>query len=516
MEKLKPKLVWYIFENVLAATPRESKKEEKIRRAIKDWVQKRAKEDSITLSIREDSVGNILIKKPATEGMEFYPSLMLQAHLDMVCETNKPNGYDFDNKGIPLRIQKNGEWIDADGTTLGADNGIGVAIALALLFDKDEDYFHGPLEILLTIDEETGLTGAFGLDVEGLEIKSKLFINLDSEELGIITIGSAGGGQIIFEKEIKLIDPLDSEKYRFIELKVLGLLGGHSGGEIHLPRANANKLIARCLSAIIEKVQILLCNWNGPSKFNVITRESTAIFAVPIDKMKKFEEILVKETSVIRNYYQNPAKDLKQFEPEIRIEWKIVEREQAFSYNDTQSIIFTANAIPHGVIRYSPTITGLVETSLNFAIISIEEMKNKSQNKNLKIIFGLSARSNIDEELETFRRSLANLGVLGKWKVIKKPAYPAWTPIPTGSFLQMVKEVYESLMKKSIKIKAIHAGLEAGVIGSKIPDIQMVSVGPLIKGCHTPNERLKIADVGVIYKLLKIVMKKINSLHIPS
>ncbi|MHA1647974.1 MAG: M20/M25/M40 family metallo-hydrolase, partial [Promethearchaeota archaeon] len=203
LENLEPKLVWEIFEEVVSKTPHESKKEGKIREKIKEWVKNRAEKENISLTINEDAIGNVFIKLPASNGMESCQPVMLQAHMDMVCETDRPEGFDFDNESIPIRIQDNGEWIDADGTTLGADNGIGVAIALATLFDKNEDFKHGPLEILLTVDEETGLTGAFQLDEKKLEIQSKLLINLDSEDIGKITIGSAGGGDMLFEKTLE-------------------------------------------------------------------------------------------------------------------------------------------------------------------------------------------------------------------------------------------------------------------------------------------------------------------------
>ena len=500
LENLEPKLVWEIFEEVVSKTPHESKKEGKIREKIKEWVKNRAEKEEVSLSINEDAIGNIFIKLPASNGMESCQPVILQAHMDMVCETDRPEGFDFDNEPIPIRIQDNGEWVDADGTTLGADNGIGVAIALATLFDKSEDFKHGPLEILLTVDEETGLTGAFQLDVKKLEIQSKLLINLDSESIGKITIGSAGGGDILFEKNLEKFEDYSKTHENFIELTVSGLRGGHSGGDIHLPRANANKVIARMLSAVLQKMDIYLVQWNGGTKHNAITRKSSVQFGIPSGQIGEAELILSSEKESLFNYYQGLPES---FEPNMSIEWKVTEPKPYFSEKESNLIISTSNIVPSSVIRKSPVVEDLTETSNNLSIIKTEESK-------ISII--LSTRSAIGDELEATRLAIGQIGKLAKWRIIMHPSYPAWKPEPEKPFLKFIKAQIEEFFNRPAELEAVHGGLETGVIGNKIPGIQMVAIGPTIRNPHSPEEKLLIADVGIIYRLLKIMLKKLPSL----
>lgn len=500
LENLEPKLVWEIFEEVVAKTPHESKKEGKIREKIKQWVKNRAEKEEVSLLIDEDAIGNIFIKLPASNGMESCQPVILQAHMDMVCETDRPEGFDFDNEPIPIRIQDNGEWVDADGTTLGADNGIGVAIALATLFDKSEDFKHGPLEILLTVDEETGLTGAFQLDEKKLEIQSKLLINLDSESIGKITIGSAGGGDILFEKNLEKFEDYSKTHENFIELTVSGLRGGHSGGDIHLPRANANKIIARMLSAVLQKMEIYLVQWNGGTKHNAITRKSSVQFGIPSGQIGEAELILSSEKESLFNYYQGLPES---FEPNMSIEWKVTEPKPYFSEKESNLIISTANIVPSSVIRKSPVVEDLTETSNNLSIIKTEESK-------ISII--LSTRSAIGDELEATRLAIGQIGKLAEWKIIMHPSYPAWKPEPEKPFLKFIKAQIEEFFNRPAELEAVHGGLETGVIGDKIPGIQMVAIGPTIRNPHSPEEKLLIADVGTIYRLLKIMLKKLPSL----
>ena len=500
LENLEPKLVWEIFEEVVAKTPHESKKEGKIREKIKEWVKNRAEKEEVSLSINEDAIGNIFIKLPATKGMESCQPVILQGHMDMVCETDRPEGFDFDNEPIPIRIQDNGEWVDADGTTLGADNGIGVAIALATLFDKSEDFKHGPLEILLTVDEETGLTGAFQLDEKKLEIQSKLMINLDSEDIGKITIGSAGGGDMLFEKNLKKSEDYSKTHEHFIELTVSGLRGGHSGGDIHLPRANANKVIARMLSAVLQKAELYLVQWNGGTKHNAITRKSIVQFGIPSGQIGEVELILASEKESLFNYYQGSP---EMFEPTMSIEWKITEPKPYFSPKESNLIISTANIVPSSVIHKSPVVEDLTETSNNLSIIKTEESK-------ISII--LSTRSAIGDELKAARLAISQIGKLAEWNITMHPSYPAWKPEPESPFLKFFKAQYEEFLNGTVELEAVHGGLETGVIGDKIPGIQMVAIGPSIRNPHSPEEKLFIADVGVIYNLLKTVLKEIPTL----
>ncbi len=503
LERLEPRPVWEIFEKVLIATPRPSKKEDKIRKAITSWVREQSDKKGKRVIVREDKTGNLLISIPASPGMERWPSVLLQGHLDMVCETNRAGGYDFDNLPIPVKITADGEWVCADGTTLGSDNGIGVSLALALIIDEDSSFVHGPVEVLLTIDEETGLTGAFGMDLNTLGITSKLLINLDSELTGTITIGSAGGGDMIMEKKTpfsKIRAGLD-----FLSLEVSGLLGGHSGVDIHLPRANANKLVARLLSAVQHVAEVKLCSWNGGTKHNAITRESTAIFAVPKAKTDEVKSALEREAEAILSYYRSQVPNARVLEPGMTIKWQQTEAAPCLPAKESSRIINTANSVPHGYRNFSPEVPELVETSSNLAIV-------KTENASVSMV--ISARGNVDRELDAFRNSIADLAQLGGWAVDMKPAYPGWKPEPGSPFLSFVRKHYEAVSGAKVKIEAIHAGLECGIIGAQIPHIQMVSIGPTVKGAHTPDERVRIADVGVLYSLLKRVLGNLPELKL--
>ncbi|MDF1540074.1 MAG: beta-Ala-His dipeptidase, partial [Candidatus Thorarchaeota archaeon] len=488
------KLVWEIFEKVFTATPRESKKEEKIRAALKAWVKEKAKTSGINVSIKEDETGNILLKKAATPGMGNKPSILLQGHLDMVCVTDRKDGFDFDNEPIPILIQDNGEWVEADETTLGADNGIGMALGLALMFHPDVE--HGPLEVLATVDEETGLTGAFALDPKEMGIESKLLINIDSEDLGVITIGSAGGGDSVFTKQLSKDSQSD---YMFRTLTVRGLLGGHSGVDIHLPRGNANKMIARMLSALLKEIPVAIVEWNGGEKRNAIARSSTIIFGVPSSLSAKAEELLLKEKSELLIYYRGGEKPI---EPETKIDWSQVGSSESFTLDESKKIIQTIHMLPHGVIRFSPAVDGLVETSNNVAVLTTTDTGLRLQ---------MSTRSNLDTELTSTRRKIAIMGEVMRWNVEQDKAYPGWAPDPTNAFLKYVRETYEAAIGSEIVVEAIHAGLECGILGAGIPGLRMISIGPTIKNAHSPDEKLKIDTVGTVFDFLRSILKDLPS-----
>ena len=494
LESLEPRLVWEIFESVFAATPRESKKEEKIRAKLKAWIPDRAKSQGVDLQIAEDKAGNLLIKRAGSRGLESIPSLLFQGHMDMVCETDRKDGFDFNNNPIPVRIQDNGEWVDADGTTLGADNGVGVALALAILLDPAVK--SGPLELLITVDEETGLVGAFALEPKTMGISSKLLINIDSEKLGVITIGSAGGGDTTLTKSLQTKEV--TGRATFYELEITGLFGGHSGVDIHKHRANANKLAARMMSQLVKEMNVHLCEWNGGSKHNAITRESHVKFAVESDKANHAEEVLEKVASEVYSYYKMAAKGSKPLEPDISIKWNKIKPMHAFSLDESVRIISSVNVIPHGPLRFSPSVEGLVETSNNVAVI-------KTEGSTIQVI--LSTRSSVDTELEFFRAELADIAKLSGWEIVLHSMYPGWNPEPNSPFLKFIHEHYENATKTDVKIEAIHAGLECGIIGAKIPGIQMVSIGPTAENAHTPDERVKISDIPVLYTLLKSIVQ---------
>jgi len=496
LENLKPKIVWDIFENIVANTPRPSRHEERIREVIKDFILENSKSNNIDYQIYQDGVGNILIKKPATSGLESDPPILLQAHLDMVCETDKPEGFDFFNKGIPIRVQENDEWVDADGTTLGADDGIGVAFAIAILVDTSIES-HGPIEVLLTVNEEDGFDGATLLDPSKLSIESKLMINLDGGPLGEIVIGSVCGRRVRFSKKFTWKEYKESDDLEFYELLVHGLLSGHSGGDIHLPRANANKLVSRILSKIHQEIKIFVCKWQGGTKSNVIPAKSLIKFGIKVKNHEKFEELLNEEISSIDQYYEK-------FEPNLKIENKKVSPDNYLSNEDSRLLISTTHIIPHGVLKKSHIYEGFVESSNNLAIINTE---------NDKEIIWLYPRSIIRSELNSFCVSMKQLGELGCWRVFLRPVLPEWLPDLESKFLEYVKKQYDTLLEKPVKTNVIHGGLETGMISTRISGLQMVSLGPTVEGLHSPSEKLKIADVGVLYTLIKKLIENILKLN---
>jgi len=497
LEKLKPEIVWNIFEHVIAKTPRPSHHEEMIQNKIKSWLTEQSQIHDLDFTINEDSVGNLLIRKPATSGMESAPSLMLQAHVDMVCETDRAEGFDFMASGIPIRIQDNLEWVDADGTSLGADDGIGVAFALAALVDQSIEA-HGPIEILLTVNEEDGFDGATLLDPVALDIQSKLMINLDGGPLEEIVVGSVCGRTVRFSKKFNWIDYNERDEIEFYEISVQGLLSGHSGGVIHLPRANANKLVSRIVSKISQEMKIFVSKWQGGTKSNVIPAKSTIILGISLKNNQIFEELLNEEISSIVHYYEK-------FEPNMKINYKKTLPRKYLSEEDSKSLVSTINIIPHGVLKISSIYDKFIESSNNLAIINTEKENE---------IIWLYPRSMIRSELNSFCVSMKQLGVIGGWRVFLRPVLPEWLPDLESSFLQYVKTEYENLLKKEVKTTVIHGGLETGTINAKIQGLQMVSLGPTVEGLHSPSEKLKIADVGVLYTLIKNLVENIMKLNL--
>lgn len=500
LENLEPKIIWNIFENVIAKTPRCSKYEEKIREKIKDFITKSNKENKSDFVIFQDSVGNILIKKPGTTGRESEQPIMLQAHFDMVCETDRPEGFDFFNEGIPIRIQDNNEWIDADGTTLGADNGIGLAFALAILTDPSINS-HGPLEVLFTVNEEDGFDGATLLDPEALNIKSKLMINLDGGPVRTIVIGSVCGRRIRFSKNFSYISS-DAEKKKllFYELTCKGLLSGHSGEDIDLPRANAIKVLGRLLTILSQEIKLRICKWQGGTKGNVIPAHSSVIFGIKTKDQNVFKEIIDKEIESIKTYF-------KDFEPNIAIDYKSAPSADFLSIEDSLILISTIHLIPSGVLKKSHIYEGFVESSNNLAIINTEKRDE---------IIWLYPRSIIRSELDSFCASMKLLGKLGKWKVFLRPVLPEWLPDLESKFLKYVINQYEDIIEETPRCEVIHGGLETGMISTRIKNLQMVSLGPTLEALHSPSERLKIADVAIVYELLKNIvlnLAEINTLR---
>ena len=477
--QLEPSKVWYYFKEVLNI-PRPSKKEGK----IIDYLLKFGKDHGFeTLN---DEVGNVLIRKSATTGMENRKTVILQSHVDMVCEKNSDIVHDFEND--PIEAYIDGEWVTANGTTLGGDDGIGVAAELAIL-DSD-DIAHGPIECLFTIDEETGLTGAFGLQPGFL--KGEILLNLDSEDEGQLYIGCAGGQDTLawlpYEKEAIPTD------YQAVKVSVSGLKGGHSGDDIEKGRANANKLLNRFLWTYKEQFQMKLSTFDGGNLRNAIAREAYAVVMVPkgktaqlIAEAKGFEEMFQDE-------YHATEPGLKFMAVETDVPGSVIADE------DFSKLVNALYACPHGVIAMSQDIPDFVETSTNLASVKFQEKE---------ILITTSQRSSVESEKEDVTNMVVSVFNLAGARTKTSDGYPGWTPNPDSEIVDLTGKLYQKLFDQKPEVLAIHAGLECGLIGAKYPGMDMISFGPTIKGAHSPDERLEIASVKKFWDLTLEVLKNI-------
>jgi dipeptidase D len=476
IDNLEPKSVWKQFDEI-RKIPRCSKHEEKIREYIIDFAKKN------NFKFKVDKPGNVVISKPASTGMEGKPTVILQGHMDMVCEKNSELKFDFTKD--PIQLKLNGDILSADGTTLGADNGIGLAISLAILEDKIIK--HGPLEALYTIDEETGLTGAFAL--ESNMLSGKILLNLDSEDFGVITVGCAGGGDSKIELPIKK-QPIDGDLDSII-VKVSGLRGGHSGVDIHEQRGNAVKILARMLWKASDDNDFYINNLAGGDKHNAIPREAIAKISINKNDKDKFINTLKAEEKDI-------LEEIKPIDPNFKME---VQKNQDFKTTltkDSQNkILDLLHGLPHGVDKMSYDIPNLVETSTNLAKVSFNENN---------AIISLSTRSSIKSALQNLRDRIHAISDLSGAKVTEESAYPGWKPNLESNILKLSKKIFKDMYGKEPKVEAIHAGLECGIIGEKFPGMDMISIGPTIKYPHSPEEQLHVSTVNKFYKyLLKIL-----------
>lgn len=484
IEGLVPSLVWQRFYEI-SQVPRPSKSEEKIRTYLRNF----AVENS--LEFREDEIGNIVILVKATSGFENAPAIVIQSHVDMVCEKNKGTEHDFMNE--PIKLICVGEWIKADGTTLGADNGIGAAAALALA--TDDEFVHGPLELLFTVDEETGLTGANLLQKNF--ISGKTLLNLDTEEDGAFYVGCSGGMDTVGVLNIEYANIIS--KYNPYTIFVNGLKGGHSGINIADGRANAVKL----LSLILDKMNTLeyqLLFIQGGSKRNAIAREAEALILID-DKHESEMRELVNEFAI------ESSLEYKHTDPDLRVsiikkDRDSIKNQKAYSDSFRKKIINTLLAIPHGVISMNPTIPGLVETSTNLATVTVSSSE-------LKI--GTSQRSSIESAKRNIGCTVKSVFNLVGANVTVTDGYPGWQPNIDSNILKTAKSVYTKLFDKEPEIKAVHAGLECGILSDKFPGLDMISFGPTIEGAHSPDEKVKIDDVDKFYQLLKAILFKLAS-----
>jgi dipeptidase D len=476
---LKPERVWKFFYEI-TRIPRPSKKEEKIIAYLENFGKERR------LETIKDAVGNVVIRKPASPGYENKPWVCLQSHIDMVCEKSPTSSHDFEKDPLQLRIVDN--WVMATDTTLGADNGIGVAMSLAILDDKTLQ--HGPIEALFTVDEETGLTGAFALDPSML--KSKILINLDSEDEGVIFIGCAGGRDTVGKTNV-VYASLPSGLQAF-EIKIGGLKGGHSGDDINKGRANANKLLARILHAINHETTMYLCHIDGGNLRNAIPRDAMAIIAVPTNSKEKIHQII----HTYQGYFSN---EYKVTDPEIKV--SVAETSlpaQAIETSLKETIIRLLLGLPHGVLAFSQDIPDFVETSTNLASIKI---------KDNEVVIATSQRSSLESAKLYANQMVASVFGLAGFKYEHSDGYPGWTPNPKSALLKIAADVYEELYNKKANVRAIHAGLECGLFSEKIPGMDMISIGPTMRGVHSPEEKLYIPSVENVYKWVIEILKRL-------
>ncbi|MDP2915760.1 MAG: aminoacyl-histidine dipeptidase [Candidatus Aminicenantes bacterium] len=476
---LKPAHLWKHFEQILRI-PHCSGCE----KGLADYIGAQAK--GLGLSWKKDKAGNVIVRRPASPGHENAETVIFQGHLDMVCEKNSDIKHDFGKDPIEAEI-KNG-WIHARGTTLGADNGIGAAACLAIM--EDASLVHGPLEFLFTVDEETGLNGARGLEPGAL--KGKNLINLDSEEEGTFTIGCAGGAESEITFPIKRKTSRMKTAYR---LKIGGLRGGHSGLDINQGRANALKLMARILWQAGPKFPLELIRIEGGNKHNAIPREAWADFLMDPAKMKSFKAFLEKSAADIKAEYGSVEKEFGYALDELKLK-----KNDPMTGASQAGLIEFLLACPHGVLRMHPEIAGLVETSTNLAILRCGKAA---------AAITCSSRSSVGPALEAARAMLRALVELSGAKAKQPAGYPGWAPDLSSKLLATLKNVHQKVFGKEARIVAVHAGLECGIIGEKFPGMDMISFGPTITHPHSPEEGVEIASVENFWKLLTATMQEL-------
>lgn len=479
LSQLSPQPLWDIFAKI-CSIPHPSHHEEELAQHIMGWAKEKG------LFVDRDAVGNILIRKAATAGMENRKPVVLQAHLDMVPQKNNDTVHDFAKD--PIQPYIDGEWVKARGTTLGADNGIGMASALAVLADDSVE--HGPLEVLLTMTEETGMDGAFGLQAGWLQ--ADILINTDSEEEGEIYMGCAGG--IDFTSNLTLTREAIPAGFQSVKLTLKGLKGGHSGGDIHLGLGNANKLLARFLAVHAAELDLRLVDFNGGTLRNAIPREAFATVAISADKAEQLKTQVVTYLDILKNELSIKEKNLT-----IVLEPTTTDK-GALNAQSRDSFVHLLNATPNGVIRNSDVAKGVVETSLNVGVVTMTD-----DNVEIHCLI----RSLIDSGKDYVVSMLESLGKLAGAKTQPKGGYPGWQPDASSPVMQLVRETYQRLFNKTPNIQVIHAGLECGLFKKPYPQMDMVSIGPTITGPHSPDEQVHIESVGQYWTLLTELLKAI-------
>jgi len=478
LENLEPKPVWKHFA-ALASIPRASTKEG----AARNYVLANA--SRLGLKAVTDDAGNVVISKPAHAGRQQAPMALLQGHLDMVCEKNEATAFNFDTDAI--KVLRDGDWLKADGTTLGSDNGVGVAAALAVM--ESTDIAHGPLEFAFTIDEETGLTGA--AQFPGGLLKSRYFLNLDNEEKGTLCIGCSGGVKTTARRKVTLRPASANSAWR---IKISGLKGGHSGVDIHQGRGNALRILGGVLQNVLAHLPIEIADINGGSAQNAIPREASATVLLDASREQELKSLIAESEAEYRT-------DLGGFDPGLQITLQKADRPgKVFDAADAKQTVALLASLHHGVLAMSPDVAGLVQTSTNLAVITTSADV-------VEIV--TSQRSAIESSRSAAATMVATVCRLAGFEVEHSGNYPGWKPEPHSEIVQKLQEVHQKLFGQPAKLIAMHAGLECGVIGEKYPGMQMVSFGPTIVDPHSPNERVQISSVESFWSYLKAVLEHI-------
>ena len=479
VKNLEPQELWSNFAG-LNAIPRASKKEERVIAFMVAFGKE------LGLETVTDAIGNVIIKKPATSGMEDRQTVVLQSHLDMVHQKNGDTVFNFDEQGIEMYVDQ--DWVKAKGTTLGADNGIGVAAIMALLASKT--IVHPALEAMFTIDEETGMTGAKQLDPANFS--GTILLNLDTEEDDELTIGCAGGIDTntvyTYQQENTAAESIA------FELSVKGLQGGHSGMDIHKGRANANKLMNRLFFTAAKTINLQLNKIDGGSLRNAIPRESTAIVVVPAAEKEAFTNFVTAFAAILKEEYHTIETGLKVTLAETELPAAVM------AAADFKKIVNAIYALPNGVFRMSPDIEDLVETSSNLARVIVKDGQFITQSLQRS-----SVESTKEDVSNAIRAAFENMGC----DVKQAGDYPGWKPNPDSDILRLMTALYQDTFGKAPKVEACHAGLECGILGSHLPGMDMISFGPTIRGAHSPDERVQISSVQKFWAYLTAVLKEI-------
>lgn len=479
VRNLEPNSLWNHFAD-LNAVPRPSKKEERVIEFMMNFGK------NLGLTTIQDRIGNVIIKKAATPGMENRKTVVLQSHIDMVHQKNEDTVFDFDSQGINMFVD--GDWVRAKGTTLGADNGIGVAAIMAVLASNEIQ--HPAIEALFTIDEETGMTGA--MQVDPSNISGSILLNLDTEDDDELSIGCAGGIDTNTTTSVEL-ENFPSDFVAF-EIKLRGLLGGHSGMDIHLGRGNANKMMNRLMIHLVSLMDLRLISLDGGSLRNAIPRESTAVVAIPKDEKINLKTQFDLFVGTLYNEYKSI---------ETEMTWNLTESDsldKVLSHNDFEKVTRSIYATPNGVFRMSPDIDNLVEASSSLARIIVKDGKYTTQSLQRS-----SVESTKSDVANAVRFAFESNGVA----VVQNGEYPGWQPNPNSAILKLTEDLYRKTYNSEPKVKACHAGLECGILGKAFPGMDMISFGPNIRGAHSPDECVQVSSVQKFWNFYLEILKNI-------